>query len=50
VAKFENNSEEFITGTVFESVGIDVLNLKELGLDLGFVFETNADPFIIIET
>jgi hypothetical protein len=39
--RFENNSEEFITGSVFENVGIDVLNLKDLGLDIGFVVFAN---------
>jgi hypothetical protein len=34
---FDNQNDKFVTGNIFEEVGIDVLNLKELGLDVGFV-------------
>jgi hypothetical protein len=40
-AEFGNHNENFVTGNIFEEVGIDVLNLKDLGLDVGFVTETN---------
>jgi hypothetical protein len=35
--QFENHEDDFINGTFGEELGIDMLNMKEIGLDFGFV-------------